>query len=393
MQPAPDARPAAAHIRHIWFQPTETFLHTCIRSFRRSAPLLVGYEHVHAESFPVDAPVIPLYPRGSWRARWNARCPEWLGGDPLARFDTQRARAALAAHGAQVIHAHFGQTGYGVLALKRHTGLPLVTTFYGADASQRARMPVWRERYAELFSEGELFLAEGPQLAARLVELGCPAEKVAVHPIVIEPERYAYRERAPKARGERVQLFFCSRLCEKKGLRFALQALARAREKQPNLVLHVGGDGPDAAISHALVEELDLTGAVRFLGFLSHDRFLAELDAADIFLQPSVTAADGDSEGGAPTTLLEAQACGVPILATRHADIPHVVADGASGLLCDERDVDGLSENLLALLATPERWSSMGRAGRTYIESHHAALPQTRRLEDRYLEIVNAGER
>ena len=228
-------------------------------------------------------------------------------------------------------------------------------------------------------------------MTSGLVELGCPAAKVALHPIVIEPERYAFRERRPKARGERVQLFFCARLCEKKGLAFALRALARAREKHPNLLLHIGGDGPDAAAARELVDDLDLREAVRFLGFVSHDRFVAELEAADLFLQPSVTAADGDSEGGAPTTLLEAQACGLPILATRHADIPHVVADGASGLLSDERDTDGLTENLLALLASPERWSSMGRAGRAHVERHHAAAPQTRQLEDRYLALVNAN--
>jgi colanic acid/amylovoran biosynthesis glycosyltransferase len=393
MQSAPDARPAVAHFRHVWFQPTETFLHTCVRSFRRSAPLLIGYEHINAGDFPVACPVVPLYPRGSWRARWNARSPAWWSGDELARFDTRAARDALSAHGAEVLHAHFGQTGYGVLRLKRRTALPLVTTFYGADASQRVRLPGWRERYAELFAEGELFLAEGPRLAARLVELGCPAEKVAVHPITIEPERYRFRVREPKARDERVRLFFCARLCEKKGLAFALRALALVKDKYPTVELRIGGDGPDAAAARALVEELGLQDAVRFLGFLSHERFLAELDAADVFVQPSVTASDGDTEGGAPTTLLEAQACGVPILASRHADIPQVVPEGESGLLSAERDSEGLAENLHTLLAGPERWAEMGRAGRAHVEAQHAALPQTARLEDRYLQLVGSARR
>lgn len=388
MQADAARRPPVAHFRHLWFQPTETFLHTAVRAFRRSAPLLVGYERTLADAFPVECPVLALYPRGTWRARWNARCPSWLGGDPMARFDTPRTRRALAEHGARVLHAHFGTTGHQVLALKRRTGLPLVTTFYGTDASQRVQQEGWGDRYRELFAEGERFLAEGPYLARRLLELGCPREKIGVHPIVLDTARYPARERRPKRRDETVRLLFCARLREKKGVLYALRALARAREKHRNLVLHVAGEGPQRAEAEALVDTLGLGDAVRFLGFVSHAAFLAELDAADVFVQPSATADDGDTEGGAPTTVLEAQACGVPVLATRHADIPHVVADGESGLLADERDVEGLAERLLQLLAEPERWAAMGRAGRARVERFHEAEPWTRRLEDLYQQLV-----
>lgn len=380
--------PAAAHLRRVWFQPTETFLHTLVQAFRRSRPLLLGYERAHAQAFPVDCPVLPLYPRGSWRARWNTRRPGWLGDDPLARWDTRAARRALERHGAQLLHAHFGFTGHHALALKRATGLPLVTTFYGADASQRARVDGWRERYAELFAEGECFLTEGPHLARRLVELGCPAEKLAVHPIVLDTGRYRFRERAPRPGGETLRVLFCASFREKKGLPDALRAFAQAREKHPELSLRIGGDGPGHTEAHALVDALGIGDRVKFLGFLPHERFLAELDAADIFLQPSRTAADGDDEGGAPTTLLEAQACGLPVLATRHADIPHVVSEGESALLAEEGDVDGLSERLRLLLTEPERWAAMGLAGRERIERFHDAEFWTARLEDRYRDLV-----
>ena len=65
-------------------------------------------------------------------------------------------------------------------------------------------------------------------------------------------------------------------------------------------------------------------------------------------IDPSVTAADGDSEGGAPTTPLEAQAIGTPIVTTRHADIPHVVPPGPGVWLCDEHDVAALADALIA---------------------------------------------
>jgi colanic acid/amylovoran biosynthesis glycosyltransferase len=115
---------------------------------------------------------------------------------------------------------------------------------------------------------------------------------------------------------------------------------------------------------------------------------IQEMQDADLFLQPSVTAADGDSEGGAPTTLLEAQACGLPVLATQHADIPYVVSEGESALLAPERDVDALFKNLLVLLDEPERWAAMGSAGRVRVEHLHDALVEVPRLEQLYLELA-----
>ena len=171
----------------------------------------------------------------------------------------------------------------------------------------------------------------------------------------------------------------------------ALRALASAREKFPNVELHVGGDGPEEAAARELADELGIAEAVHFLGFLPHERFLDELGRADLFVQPSVTAKDGDSEGGAPTTLLEAQACGVPILASTHADIPFVVQDGVAGRLAPEGDAEALGEQLIALLSEPQRWAAMGEAGRRHVAQRHDAATQTARLEDLYQALVDAS--
>ena len=78
-----------------------------------------------------------------------------------------------------------------------------------------------------------------------------------------------------------------------------------------------------------------------------------------MFLSPSVTAQDGDSEGGAPVSIIEAQATGMPIVSTVHADIPEAVVPGESALLSAERDVDGLAENLAQVVAEPGKWEAM----------------------------------
>jgi colanic acid/amylovoran biosynthesis glycosyltransferase len=390
IQPRDDA-PGVAHFRSVWYGATETFLHSLVASARATRPLLVGFERARADAFPHAGPVLALYPPGSLWARWRRLRLRLGGGEGDPGFVPRRIAPWLDRHGARLLHAHFGDTGAALLPLQRRTGLPLVTSFYGHDASRLARLPVWRERFRALFEVGVAFLAEGPALAARLRELGCAPEKIFIQRIAIDVARYPFRaRRAPADRAAR--LFFCARFTEKKGLPQALEALARVRLRHPNVTLRVGGDGPQRAAVEAAIERLDLRGAVELLGMLPHRQMIEELDRCDLFLQPSLTAADGDSEGGAPTTLLEAQACGVPILTTDHADIPAVVDPGRSALLSREGDVAALATHLEALLATPERWEAFGTAGRAWVERHHDAARAGEQLEQLYFSLISGRE-
>lgn len=118
--------------------------------------------------------------------------------------------------------------------------------------------------------------------------------------------------------------------------------------------------------------------------------YLRELDSASIFLHPSVVSADGDTEGGAPTVLLEAQAMGLPVVSTLHADIPNVTVPGKSALLVAERDADAIAEVLVALLDDPSGWAAMGRAGRRHVESYHDIHKEAPALEERYRSLLSA---
>ena len=161
----------------------------------------------------------------------------------------------------------------------------------------------------------------------------------------------------------------CGRFVEKKGFEVGIRAFAQIRHEFPKARLRIVGDGPLRPDIERLVRKHELDEYVLILGALPYDAYAEEAVRAHIFLAPSVTAANGDSEGGAPTVLLEMQARGLPILSSRHADIPEVVVDNVSGYLAPERDVEALSEKLVQLLAHPEQWDEMGQAGRAHMES------------------------
>jgi colanic acid/amylovoran biosynthesis glycosyltransferase len=110
----------------------------------------------------------------------------------------------------------------------------------------------------------------------------------------------------------------------------------------------------------------------------------AAMQTHDLLLQPSRVARDGDSEGGAPTVLLEAQACGLPILSTTHADIPYVTVPGESSWLAPEGDAESLAGLVLQAAGEAERWGAMGRAGRAKVMADHDVNREILRLEDLY---------
>jgi colanic acid/amylovoran biosynthesis glycosyltransferase len=109
-----------------------------------------------------------------------------------------------------------------------------------------------------------------------------------------------------------------------------------------------------------------------------------------------VTASDGDTEGGAPVSLIEMSASGMMIASTTHCDIPGVILDEESGLLSPERDPEALAANLRRIIAAPEAWAGAQRAGRAHIEAEFDARRQGERLDAIYRELItarDAGER
>jgi len=119
------------------------------------------------------------------------------------------------------------------------------------------------------------------------------------------------------------------------------------------------------------------------------------MDEAHILLMPSVTAGNGDTEGQG-LVLQEAQACGLPVLATDHNGFPEGMLPGRSGFLVPERDFESMAERLTYMLEHPQMWAGWGCAGRAHVEAHYDIRKLSLRLEQLYKQAIHsyrAGER
>jgi len=374
-------RPTVAHFVPLYLPRTETFIYQILTHHRRYRPVVLAHRRVDTAAL---FPIRPLYVEPELRARrgkaaWLSRLPVLWRFRPPSSF-----HGVLRRHRARVLHAHFGHTGADVLDVSRRAKIPQVTSFYGWDDTVAFTDARWSEKFRMLFAQGACFLVEGSHIAKRLAALGCPAEKIRVHRIGIDLKEVAFRPPTPPAAGEPARVLVCGRMVEKKGHRLALAAAAHARRQGLRIELRMIGDGPLRASIEAESAALGLDGATRFLGALTYPQYLRELAAAHAVLQPSLTGADGDTEGGAPTVLIEAQAAGKPIVTTRHADIPEIVVPERSAIVVPEGDVERLGEALGHVLSQPGRWADMGAAGRRHVEAEHDIARQVERLETLY---------
>ncbi len=295
--------------------------------------------------------------------------------------------------GAQILHSHFGDTAWQDIGIARRANLKHVATFYGHDVNRLPQSdPRWHTRYAELFTSVDRILCEGPFMASSIMRLGCPEDKIQVHHLGVAVDKIPYCPRMRSA-GEPLRILIAGTFREKKGIPDALRAIGELNRDiaVEATVIGEATNEPRSLIEKSsirkIIEDYKLSKQVHFLGFQPHAVLFAEAYKHHIFLSPSVTAEDGDTEGGAPVAIIEMSATGMPVVATTHCDIPNVILDGVSGLLAKEHDVPALTQHLRWLADHSNHWDSIGKAGRRHIETEFNATTQALRLAETYSKL------
>ncbi|MEN8169040.1 MAG: glycosyltransferase [Pseudomonadota bacterium] len=294
----------------------------------------------------------------------------------------------------KIIHSHFGNVGWFNLGAVRKLNAKHVVTFYGMDVNKLPLQdPAWYGRYRELFHEVDLVLCEGSHMARCVVELGCPSHKVKVQHLGVDVDNIPFQPRQWKT-GEPLQVLISASFREKKGITYAIEALVIvAREHQVQLtIIGDAGSEPDSQKEKMrILEALKYSGLnenTRLLGYQTHQTMLLEASNHHLFLHPSITAQDGDTEGGAPVVIIEMLANGMPVVATTHCDIPEVMGPALEHLLAPERDAVGLAKCIQILLNDPGGWSRLSDEGRKHVEKGYHWKRQAERLIEHYTEIL-----
>ncbi|TKJ44190.1 hypothetical protein CEE36_00150 [candidate division TA06 bacterium B3_TA06] len=362
------------HFHYCFFERSETFIHHQLASLKRYRPVAISLISRNLDEFSLPNGVHYDVGLALPRPGLQFLAPFRYSALKLAAELFCREQIAL-------LHAHFGTWGAYALPLQKSLRVPMAVTFYGQDMSLLPKRTIWRNRFQKLWKKGDLFLVEGPHMMAELIKLGAPREKVALQRIGVPVSGIGFR--IPKIKSDPHTALWAGRMVEKKGLMDALKALGILSNKGIGLDLRVIGDGQERAKAKRFVQEKGLEDKVRFLGFLDYQGYLRELKQADFLIAPSRTSSKGETEGGAPTTILEAQARGLPVVATRHADIPFILPQNYP-YLANEADPADLARVIKLLLDDRKRWPQIAREGRKHVERFHDLKATTQSLEKHY---------
>lgn len=292
------------------------------------------------------------------------------------------------------IHVHFGPVGWEFMNIAKSCGLPYLVSFYGYDYQKLLKVnPVFRSRYQELFQEVDLVISEGPHAKAQLCHIGVPANKAVVSPLGVDLSQVPFVLRNKQAAS--LHLIQVASFTEKKGHLYTVQAFAKALQTCPNMKLDLIGrdrDGQSLRKVKELVEAEGIANKVTFMDFVPYEDLGNHLERSDVFIHPSCTAEDGDTEGGAPVILLEAQASGLPVISTKHCDIPSVVAVGKSALLVEERQVTALSEALKFFYhLDQDAYQQWSRAARQQVAENYDIKKSAGVLRQHYRILLNSA--
>lgn len=295
------------------------------------------------------------------------------------------ARLGTVAKRYDVLHAHFGPVGNSYRFAKALWRAPLVVGFHGYDFSSVIKKS-GEAVYRQLFEAADAVTVNSEFMGGKLRELGCPAAKLHKLLYGIDLSRFSGKAFV-RTEGEPVRILTIGRLVEKKGLEYSLRAFAQVRQAHPEMRYDIVGDGPLRGMLQGLIEKLGQHDAVILHGAKEGETVRAVLAKADVFMLASVTAADGDQEG-TPVSLLEAQASGIPVLATKHSGIPEIVRDGEGGFLVAERNVDQLAEQLRYLVEHPEARARAGEAGCAFVAKNFEQAKCVGQLVNVYQQVL-----
>lgn len=307
--------------------------------------------------------------------------PKRAGNDPMAVL---RLALLLRRDRPHIVHTHTWSTLVeGVLAAKL-AGVPIIVHGEHGTLRKQWRPQIYTQRI--FWGCADIVLAVSESLKQHLVrEVGFPAERIIAIQNGVDTDRFrpnkeraAQREALGWPAGDFI-IGSVGRLVPIKNHATLLRAVARVLSQVPQLTLALVGDGPLDGELKTLADELGIGDRISFLGY--RDDVPNLLNAMDVLVLPSL-------REGMPNAVLEAMACGLPVIASEVGGASEILRDGENGFLVRPTDIEQLSQYLYQLALSPERRRAMGAAGRRYVEREFKMEYMVNKYTNLYLALA-----
>lgn len=232
-----------------------------------------------------------------------------------------------------------------------------------------------------IFSRSECIIAVSGAVKQHIVNLGVEPKKVKIIPNGVDLRNYVPLQKSPHRHEQCVpkKVISVGRLIQNKGIHHLIDAAPEVLQRFPSTEFIIVGDGSMRTELETRAKERGVSQAFRFHGFVPKVSNI--LNTCDIFVRPSLTE-------GMPLAVLEAMACGLPVIATRVAGTPEIVIDHETGILVDSGDAKNLAEALIELLGNTELAMIFGVNARKLVEKSHSWQKNARMTLNVYKEVL-----
>ncbi len=273
-------------------------------------------------------------------------------------------------------------TSYGFLGALSGVR-PMLTSVWGTDVLEA---PHWSPLHTLItrhaLAKADHITATGLRLASATLRYAPRSKPVTVVPYGVDLTRFQPMARNGARPGE-VVVGAVARLSPEKGLDVLLRAVARLVDGGTPLRVVLAGEGPRHGRLARLAGRLGIAERVDFRGEVPHEQVPAVLAELDIFVMPSRAEGFG-------VAALEAQAAGLPVVASRVHGIPDAVQDGGTGLLVPPGDEAALADGISRLTGDPDLRAAMGSAGRAFVQERYRWEDNAAQMERLYDHLMGA---
>jgi glycosyltransferase involved in cell wall biosynthesis len=235
---------------------------------------------------------------------------------------------------------------------------PLIVSAWGSDVVQRDRRKA--QLYPHLLAHAAQLTATSHYLAEVLASYLRRPRQIEVIPFGVDVERFRPADASPAD----LRLGTLRHLERIYGIDVLLDSIPIIKAIHPSIRVAIGGSGSQQQALERQIARLGLSRQATLHGRVPHAQAPAFLQTLRVFVMPSRAESFG-------VAALEAQACGVPVVATRVGGLPEAVAEDVGGLLVPPDDPAALAAALLALLDDPQRRAALGRAGREWVRERY----------------------
>lgn len=298
--------------------------------------------------------------------------------------------------GHDIIHAHFGPTGWLATPLSVQTKISLVVTLHGFDVLKKTitlkddglNQFLYKKYLSRLTRHASQFICVSEFLKRRAIEFGFPEEKCVVQYMGIPLLAHGQEKYIRTDKTSPFRILSVGRLVPMKGHRLLIEAAAAVQNEGYNVQLDIIGAGP-------LQNQLEQQAAgtlknYKIWGGQPHEKILSMMRQSDIFCHLSHEIENGYNEAFG-LAVLEAQWAGLPVIAFNSGGVPEAMNNGTTGILCPENNIQSVKEAIISLINNDDLRASQSYEAPKFVQKNFDNAIQTEKIETLYDKIIKNG--